>query len=125
MTAGTRGVEEQAIHDAILANYHEAHIRNDSSLFLRILQPEWRFFRIGAEGNLEIQDRAAYVAQYAAMKRKLDWETEIHAIDVTGDCASVKLRIECSIVKCIDYLNMMKLDGQWWIVHKISHAELK
>ena len=59
------------------------------------------------------------------MKRKLDWETEIYAIDVTGDCASVKLRIECSFVKCIDYLNMMKLDGQWWIVHKISHAELK
>ncbi len=125
MSADTHEMEKQAIHETIMANYHEAHVHNDSNLFMRILHPEWRFFRIDSEGKLAIQDRAAYVAQYEAMKRGLDWETEIYSIDVTGDFASVKLRIECSIVRCIDYFNMMKLDGQWWIVHKISHAELK
>ena len=37
----------------------------------------------------------------------------------------MKLRIECSLIKCIDYFNMMKLDGRWWFVHKTSHGELK
>lgn len=125
MVADNQKSEKQAIHETIMANYHEAHVRNNSDLFMRILHPEWRFFRIDSEGKLGIQDRAAYVAQYEAMKRRLDWETEIYSIDVTGDFASVKLRIECNIVRCIDYLNMMKLGGQWWIVHKISHAEHK
>jgi len=125
MTENGYEMEKQAIHETIMANYHEGHVQNDPDLFRRVLHPEWRFFRIDAEGELVIQDRAAYVAQYEAMKRELDWETEIISIDVTGDFASVKLRIECSIVKCIDYFNMMKLDDQWWIVHKTSHAELR
>ena len=119
--------EKQAIHDAIMSTYHEGHVKNDPERFLQILHPEWRFFRIDAEGNLAIQDRDAYVAQYdpAHAGPPLDWETEIYSVDVTGSFASVKLRIECSLVKCIDYFNMMKLDGRWWIVHKISHGELK
>ena len=119
--------EKQAIRDAIMATYHEGHIKNDPELFLQILHPEWRFFRIDTEGQLGIQDRDAYVSQYdpANGRPPLDWETEIYSIDVTGDFAAVKLRIECSLVKCIDYFNMMKLDGRWWIVHKISHGELK
>jgi len=125
MTENGYEMEKQAIHETIMANYHEGHVRNDPDLFRRVLHPEWRFFRIDAEGELVIQDRAAYVAQYEARTRQLDWETEIISIDVTGDFASVKLRIECSIVKCIDYFNMMKLDDQWWIVHKTSHAELR
>ena len=125
MTADIYEAERQAIHDAILATYHEAHVRNDPELFLQILHPEWRFFRIDSEGRLAIQDRDAYVSQYGPEKPALDWETEIYAIDVTGDFASVKLRIECSVGKCIDYFNMMKRDGRWWIVHKISHGELK
>ena len=125
MPADNQESEKEAIHAAIMATYHEAHVRNDPNLFMEILHPEWRFFRIDSEGKLGIQDRAEYVAQYDPAKRPLDWETEIYAIDVTGDFASVKLRIECSLVKCIDYFNMMKIDGRWWIVHKISHGELK
>ena len=125
MTADADETEKQAIRDTIMTNYHEAHVRNDGELFMRILHPEWRVFRIDSDGKLGIQDRSAYIGQYEAMKRKLDWGTEIYSIDVTGDFACVKLRIECSVVKCIDYLNMMKLDGRWWIVHKIAHANVK
>ena len=119
--------EKQAIRDAIMATYHEGHVKNDPEAFLQILHPEWRFFRIDAEGKLAIQDRDAYVSGYDPDRAgpPLDWETEIHSVDVTGNFASVKLRIECSLIKCIDYFNMMKLDGRWWIVHKISHGELK
>ena len=119
--------EKQAIHETIMATYHEAHIKNDPELFLQVLHPEWRFFRIDAAGQLCIQTRDEYVSQYdpASAGPPLDWETEIYSIDVTGNFASVKLRIECSLVRCIDYFNMMKLDGRWWIVHKTSHGELK
>ena len=42
--------EKQAIHETIMATYHEAHIKNDPELFLQVLHPEWRFFRIDAAG---------------------------------------------------------------------------
>jgi len=44
---------------------------------------------------------------------------------VTGNQAAVKLRIENQNVKYIDYLNLMKIDGKWWIVHKLSHDQQK
>jgi hypothetical protein len=127
MSTDNHRSEEQAIRDVIMATYHEGHIKNDPDAFMQILHPEWRFFRIDGEGKLCIQDRDAYISWYdpANGRPPLDWETEIYSVDVTGDFASVKLRIECRLIKCIDYFNMMKLDGRWWIVHKISHAELK
>ena len=44
---------------------------------------------------------------------------------MTGYQAAVKLRIEKQVVKYIDYLNLMKIDGKWWIVHKLSHDRQK
>ena len=127
MDAENHESEKRAIHDTIMATYHQGHTRNDPERFLQVLHPEWRFIRIDADGQLCIQNRDEYISQYDPSNAgpPLDWETEIYSIDVTGNFASVKLRIECSLVRCIDYFNMMKLDGRWWIVHKISHGELK
>jgi hypothetical protein len=55
----------------------------------------------------------------------LEWETEFYKIDVTENIAAVKLRLKCQKVRYIDYFNMIKLDGQWWIVHKMSYGVRK
>jgi len=119
--------EKQAIHDAIMAFYHEGHVMSDPELFKQILHPEWRFFTLDQQEQLRIADRHEYTSQYESREADptLEWETEILSIDVTGSFAAVKLRLECRLAACIDYFNMMKLDGRWWIVHKISHGELK
>jgi hypothetical protein len=44
---------------------------------------------------------------------------------MTGDLAAVKLRIENQNVKCIDYQNLMKIQGTWWIVNKLSQDQQK
>jgi hypothetical protein len=74
-------------------------------------------------GELNVVDRGEFCTWYAPEKLnpELDWETEFYSIDVTENIASVKLRLENQIVRYIDYLNMMKIDGVWWIVHKLSH----
>ena len=76
------------------------------------------------EGNeLKVVDRDEFCTWYAPEKLnpELDLETEFYSIDITGNIASVKLRLENEIVRYVDYFNMMKLDGKWWIVHKLSH----
>lgn len=113
--------EESEIRDAILKYYHDGHAKYDPALYRQILHPEWKFFMI-ENGELRIVDRDEFCEWYQPEKLnpELEWETEFFSIDVTGDNACVKLRIENQRVKYIDYLNLMKINGQWWIVHKLS-----
>ena len=115
-------VEKLAIQEAILAYYHDGHAKYDPELYANILHPDWRFFLLEKD-ELKIVDREEFYSWYAPEKRNpdLEWETEFYHIDITGNLAAVKLRLENQIVRYIDYLNMMKIDGKWWIVHKLSH----
>jgi len=44
-------------------------------------------------------------------------------IDITGDNASVKLKIGNQTVEFTDYFNMIKIDDKWWVVNKLSSAK--
>lgn len=113
---------QQSIMRAILDYYHEGHAKYDPNLYDQILHPKWKFFLL-EQGQLRIVNREEFNAWYHPSKYNpdLEWETEFYFVDVTADLASVKLRIENQNVRYIDYLNMMKIDGTWWIVHKLSH----
>jgi len=115
-------LEVQTIKEAILKYYHDGHALYRPDLYEQILHPEWKFFMFEGEA-LKVVDRDEFCTWYAPEKLNpdLDWETEFYSIDVTGNIASVKLRLENQTVRYIDYLNMMKIDGVWWIVHKLSH----
>ena len=117
--------EKLAIQKAILEYYHEGHAQYAPELYEKILHPEWKFFLMEDQA-LRIVDRDEFNAWYAPEnKTDLEWETEFYSIDITGDIAAVKLCIENQNVRYIDYLNLMKIDGIWWIVHKLSHETLK
>lgn len=125
--ANGRETEKEIIRRAILDYYHEGHAKHDAKYYEPILHPEWRFFLMSEDGELQIIDRAEYASWYdpADYDPELEWETEFYSIDVTGNVAAVKLRLECQTAQYIDYFNMMKIDGKWWIVHKISHSTRK
>lgn len=115
--------EKQAIQKAVLDYYHEGHVKSDPQLYENILHPEWKFFLLD-QGQLRIVDRDEYLSWYnpADADPELTWETEFYSVDVTENIAAVKLRLECQKVRYMDYFHMMKLDGKWWIVHKMSHG---
>ena len=124
MKTQDREQQEKAIRNAIITYYHEGHVRNDARFYESILHPEWRFFLLDEDGQLRIIERDEYYSWYDPkdVDSELKWETEFYSVDVTGDIASVKLRLECQNVRYTDYFNMMKIDGKWWIVHKMSHG---
>ena len=122
MSASNCEAEKAAIREAVMVYYHEGHVKSDPELYKQILHPEWRFFVLDA-GKLRIVDRSEYLTWYDPKKvdPSLQWETEFYYVDVTEHLAAVKLRLECQQGKYIDYFNLMKLDGKWWIVHKMSY----
>ncbi|MHA1943750.1 MAG: nuclear transport factor 2 family protein [Candidatus Thorarchaeota archaeon] len=117
--------EEGIIKKAIMDFYHEGHVRYKPELYDEILHDEWRFFFYDREGNFKIVDKEAYKSWYNPDEKPkgLDWYTEILNIDITGNNASVKLKIGNQTVEFTDYFNMIKIDGKWWVVNKLSSAK--
>jgi len=120
----TRLNDEVSIKTAIMDFYHEGHVQFKPELYDEILHDNWKFFFFNREGKLEIVDKDTYKSWYNPEDRddKLEWYTEILNIDITGNNASVKLKIGNQTVEYTDYFNMIKTDGKWWVVNKISSA---
>ena len=116
--------EKEVIKKAIINYYHKGHVKSDPKLYENILHDEWRIFYLDKNGKLEIADKRTYMSWYDPKKadKTLEWKTEFFYIDVSKHLASVKLKIKNQKFGYIDYFNLMKIDGKWWIVHKISHS---
>ncbi|MEO1258645.1 MAG: nuclear transport factor 2 family protein [Bacteroidota bacterium] len=56
---------------------------------------------------------------------KQNRQTRIASIDVSGIAANAKLEIEYPTFTFIDYMNLLKIDGEWKIVSKIFYKRMK
>ncbi|UCC74133.1 MAG: nuclear transport factor 2 family protein [Gemmatimonadota bacterium] len=55
--------------------------------------------------------------------QRLDRETRILDLDVTGNAASAKVEAVYETHRFVDYLSLLKVDGEWRIVSKIFYRE--
>lgn len=106
----------------ILDYYHAGHVKADPNLYNEILHPDWKFFMFDDNFDLKIVDRDEYCSWYDPSKvdASLKWETDFIYVDVYFSNAQVKLTIKNQNFGYLDYFNLMKIHGIWWIVNKIS-----
>ncbi len=52
-------------------------------------------------------------------------KTKIDYINITGHAANAKLEIEYPTFTFIDYMNLLKIDGEWKVVSKIFYKKTK
>jgi len=116
--------EKKEIKKAIMDYYHEGHVKSDPKLYNEILHDDWKIFYLNEKGELEQANKKTYMSWYDPNKNDttLNWKTTIKYINVSNELASVKLQIENQKFGYVDYFNLMKIDGDWWIVHKTSHS---
>ena len=50
---------------------------------------------------------------------------KIESVDVSGNAAVAKISLDYPSIKFIDYVALLKIDGEWKIVNKTFCAELK
>jgi len=114
--------EIEQIEKVLVEYYVLGHAQYDPDLYKQVLHPDWKMFHL-VDGNLEKVDRDEFCRWYEPQNRdpELVWEHEILSLDLVGNSAHAKLRLENQKVLYIDHLNLMKIDGRWWIVHKIYH----
>ncbi|MFK7787436.1 MAG: nuclear transport factor 2 family protein [Crocinitomicaceae bacterium] len=50
-------------------------------------------------------------------------QTRISSISIDGDAAGVQVEMELSTYSYFDFLNLLKIDGRWWIVDKVYYKK--
>ena len=68
---------------------------------------------------------ADYIARVKANTTKSERKIEIVELNVEGTAANGKIKIETDKVIMYDYMNMLKINGEWKIVSKIFSRQNK
>jgi hypothetical protein len=117
------GPEDAAVRVAV-EHYFRGHATGDGAHFRKVFHPESKLFFI-RDGKFASWTSDEYIgrasgspaADEAQRKRSIEW------IDVSGDTAVAKVRLDYPAVKFVDYLSLLKIDGEWKIVNKTFHAD--
>ena len=91
-----------------------------------MFHPESKLFWV-REGQFTSRTSEEYIAgakgtpapDEAQRKRTVEF------VDVSGDAAIAKVRLVYPEVTFVDYMSLLKIDGEWKIVNKAFHAEPK
>jgi len=117
--------EEAAVRQA-LDHYLQGHATGDGAHFRIAFHPEAKLFWV-QDGALRQRTSADYIA--GAPGRPADDEAarrrRIVSVDVAGTAASAKIELDYPAVRFVDYMSLLKIDGEWKIVNKIFHREAK
>ena len=68
---------------------------------------------------------ADFIARVKANTSKSERKIEIVSLNIEGNAASGKIRIETEKAILFDYMNMLKINGEWKIVSKIFSRQNK
>jgi hypothetical protein len=116
--------DEDAVRAAV-QHYFDG-MMNASPEDLRIaFHPESRLIGAGSEGGIMIIPFERWASSWEGREpRDLEkYKNEIVSIDMHGTAASVKTDLVWPNVRYIDYLSLLKIDGEWKIVNKIWTEE--
>lgn len=131
-TFAITGSAQEADKDAArvpLENYIKAHATGD---------PEYARQAFHTEGNLiwirdgkytsdtfDVFIKRAFTGKPAADEEKRKDHRRIEAIDITGNAAVARIVLDYPTVKFVDYMTLLKINGEWKIVNKSFYAEPK
>jgi hypothetical protein len=107
--------DEEAVK-ACLENY----MSGDGDRMEKAFHPSATMKYIDASTN-EFKDVpiADFIARVKASTNKTERKIEIVSMNIEGNAANGKIKIETDKAILYDYMNMLKIDGEWKIVSKI------
>ena len=68
---------------------------------------------------------ADYITRVKSNTSKMERKIEIASMNVEGNAAQAKIKIETSNAILYDYMNLLKINGEWKIVSKIFSRQNK
>ena len=116
--------EEEAAVRATLEHYLQGHATGDGSHMRIAFHPEAKLWWV-RDGKLATRPSEEYAAGFSGNPaddeaRRRRW---IERIDIAGNAAIGKVVLDYPTMKAVDYMSMLKIDGEWKIVAKTFMAE--
>lgn len=109
---------EKALVEKTLSYYLDGGTNNDFETLKKAFHETATMKFISDEGYKEVNALKTFKK---GMKPgpKQNRKTSILSVDVTGNAATAKLKAQYDNFAFIDYMNLLKIDGEWKIVSKI------
>ena len=109
---------------AVVNRYLHGLKFNDTVSLHAAFWPEARLFFVNRDGKLGELTQAKWYGMFASSAGKEEQgDLRIASVDITKDAASVKVVEDYPGSRYTDYLNLLRINGRWWIVNKIYTAE--
>jgi hypothetical protein len=119
---------DEAAVRAVLQHYVQGHATGDGAHMRIAFHPAARLFWSSAD-TLATRTSDEYIARMsgkpAADEASGVRKRRIADIDVTGNAATGKIVLDYPDAYIVDYMSLLKTDGQWKIVNKIFMTEMK
>ncbi len=112
-----------------LENYIKAHATGDPAYARKAFHTEGNMIWI-KEGAYSVESfdhfiTRAFIGKPAADEAERKKGRRIESIDVTGNAAVARIVLDYPTVKFVDYMTLLKINGEWKIVNKSFFAETK
>lgn len=118
--------DEKAAVRVPLENYLKGHATGDGEFFRKAFHTEGNLIWI-RDGKYTTRSFAEYIAGASGKpaadeaKRKR-W---IESVDIAGNAAVAKIILDYPTVMFVDYMSLLKINGEWKIINKSFYAEPK
>lgn len=109
-----------------LENYLKGHATGDGEYMRKAFHTDGNLIFI-RDGKFTTRSFADYIAGFSGKPAadEAQRKRSIEAVDVSGNAASAKIILDYPATRFVDYMSLLKIDGEWKIVSKIFYAEPK
>lgn len=122
----TKPSEDEAAVRTIVQSYLHGLKFNDVESLKKAFWPEAKLFWVKPNGQLGQLTQEEWYKGFAASAGKEEkGELKITAVDITDNAASVRVYEDYPNSIYIDYLSLLKFNGEWKIVNKIYTSQRK
>lgn len=117
---------EEAAARVPLENYLKGHATGEGEYFKKAFHPEAKLFWY-RDGKLMTRTSAEYIAgatgkPAADEAQRKRW---IESVKITGNAGIAVIVLDYPTTKFVDYMSLLKVDGEWKIINKTFYAEPK
>ena len=117
---------DAGVRKAIEDHYFKAHATGDGAFLKGTFIDEGRMMWV-QDGQLRIRTSAEYISGFQGKPQPDEAKRtrRILMTDVTGDVAVAKVELNYPGVVFTDYFTLLRIGGEWKIVHKTFHRASK
>lgn len=109
-----------------LENYIKGHATGDGEYMRKAFHTEGNLIFV-RDGKYTTRSFADYIAGFTGKPAtdEASRKRSIESIDVSGNAAVGKIILDYPTTRFVDYMSLLKINGEWKIVTKIFYAEPK